>query len=110
MKQNLFLDLTPRLLVFSAKMGPKPCEIGPLASKMGLKRVKFVRKRAELGIFSTFWIFPEQQDFFVRKCVRPLSRGERARNFELLFVAFYCRIVSTFEAEGYKMLQLEPIL
>ena len=32
---------------------------------MGLKRIRLIRKHTKLAIFSTFWIFPEQQDFFV---------------------------------------------
>ena len=44
---------------------------------------------------------------FRGKCGIPVSRGERARHFELLFVALYSRIVSTYEAEGCKIIQVE---
>ena len=36
---------------------------GPSLSEMGQKRVDLVQNRANFGIFSTFWIFPEQQVF-----------------------------------------------
>ena len=68
-----------------------------------------VQKRTTLGIFSTFWIFPEQQGFFCGKCDMMFSREQRARHFKLLFVAFYSQIVSTYGAEEYDMLQMEPI-
>ena len=47
--------------------------------------------------------------FFCGKCDMPFSRGQRARHFELLFVACYSRRVSTYGAEGCDMLQMEPI-
>ena len=65
MKQNLFSNLTPWFWVFSAKMGSKTFKVGPSTSEMGQKRVKLVQTRAKLGIFSTFWMFPERQEFFV---------------------------------------------
>ena len=63
MRQNLFLDLTPCFGVFSDKMGSQTRKTGPSSFKKGKQWVKLVQNRAKFGIFSTFWIFPEQQYF-----------------------------------------------
>ena len=107
MRQNLFSDLTPCFWVFSDKMGSKPSNIGPSSSKKtknGLNWSKIVQNL----VFSAYVEFFRSNKIFYGKCGIPFSRGERARHFELLFVAFYSRIVSTYEAEGCKMLQVEP--
>ena len=39
----------------------------------------------------------------------PFSRGGQAHHFEILFVTFYSQIVSTYDAERFKILQVEPI-
>ena len=37
------------------------------------------------------------------------EKGQRARHFELLFVAFYSRTFSRYGTEEREMLQMEPI-
>ena len=67
------------------------------------------QKGSKYGFLEHILDFSGATRFFGGKCGTSFSRGERARHFELLFVAFYRRIVSTHEAKGCKMLQVEPI-
>ena len=59
-------------------------------------------KLCKFWYFQYILDFSEATRFFYGKCGIPFSRGERARHFELLFVAFYSRIVSTYEVEAPK--------
>ena len=72
-------------------------------AEIGQKWVKLARKRANLGFFNYF----EARKIFQKKFNTSLESERRARHFELLFVAFLRRGVSTYEAEGCKMLQVE---
>ena len=67
-------------------------------------------KSCKIWYFQYILDFSEATRFFNGNCGIPFSRGERARHFELLFVAFYSQLVSTYEVECSKMLQVEPSL
>ena len=88
---------------------PKPPNFGHVQLKWGQKPGKMVHscprwtnnglnwsKYVQHWVFSAHGIFQERQYMFCGKCGIPFSRGEWTRDFELLFVAFYSRIVSTY--------------
>jgi len=62
--KRIFYETT---LVF--ELNPLPRTLGPFTSNMGQKWVTLVPKRATSGVSSTFWMFPERQEFCVGSVV-----------------------------------------
>ena len=108
MKQNLFSDRTPRFGVFSAKIGSKHVKVVHLRLKWAKNELNWSQIVQKMVFLAHFGFFLSKTIFY-GKCGMPFSRGDRDRHFEHLFVAFHRRIVSTYDVEGCKMLQMEPI-
>ena len=66
------------------------------------------QKGSKYGFLEHILDFSGATRFFGGKCGTSFSRGEQARHFELLFVAFYRRIVSTHEQKGAKCSRWNP--
>ena len=98
MKQNLFSDRTPRFGVFSAKIGSKHVKVVHLRLKWAKNELNCSKNVQKLVFSAHFGFFSGATRFFCGKCGIPFLRGEQARHFELLFVAFYSRVVSIYEA------------
>ena len=89
-------------------MGLNTREIGPSATKKGQKRVKLLQNCANL-IFSAHFGFSRSNEFFVGS-VAYRFQEESEPVILSYFLWHYSRIVSTYEVECSKMLQVEPSL